>query len=381
MIARNMYQRPIFWAVLMLLLAGCGIEGSSWAGVTTTDDQDEIYVSHGDFIAKLAPDGERLWIYPASEDRDADFFAGVSYSDDAVYVGDYGGNVHAIDRETGARIWAYEVGGTSLFGFASFGGSTNRVIASIAIGEDVLYVPSEDGIFLLDIESGELRDDWELATERGVWSQPIYMPEENRLYVTSLDHNMYALDTSDGEIIWKTDLEGAAPGSPLYDEEHEVLFAGTFNSEIVAVGAEDGEVISRFETNGWVWEAPALVDGTLYFGDLEGYLYAVAYDDGEFEEVWRQQVTLEGKLRATPLVTDDMVIIGGGDDKLVYAVERESGNAEWSQLVRDSAISALVQIPSDDDLLIVTATTERDELLVGLRLENGNVRWTYEHKD
>ena len=375
-------QRPILWVLLALVLTGCGIGGSSWAGVSTTADQDEIYVSYGNFIAKLAPDGERLWVYPPDDLRDADFFAEVSYNDDAVFVGDYGGNVHAIDRETGERIWAYEVGGTSLFGFADFGGSTNRIIAGIAVGEDVLYVPGEDGIFLLDIETGELREDWELETERGVWSKPLLMPgDDARLYVTSLDHNLYAIDPIDGEVIWKTDLNGAAPGSPIYDEEHDVLFAGTFSSEIVAVNAEDGEIINRFEAEGWVWEAPALVDGTLYFGDLAGYLYAVTYNDGEFEEGWRQPVTTEGKLRATPLVTEDLVIVGGGGDKQIYAVERETGNAEWAQPVRDSAISALVQIPSDDDMLVVTATDERDEMLVGLRLENGNVSWTYRHED
>ena len=381
MIARIIRQHPIFWVVLTFLLAGCGIGGSSWAGVSTTEDQSEIYVSYGDFIAKLTPESEREWVYPPDGEREADFYAAASYNDDAVFVGDYAGNVHAIDRETGEQLWAYEVSGTSLFGFASFGGSTNRIIAAIAVGEDVLYVPGEDGIFLLDIESGELRDDWELATERGVWSKPLYMPEKERIYVTSLDHSLYALDPESGEVIWKTDLDGAAPGSPIYDEEHEVLIVGTFNSEIVAVNAEDGDVVSRFETEGWVWEAPALVEGTLYFGDLEGFLYAVTYDDGEFREEWRQSVSETGKLRATPVVTEDLVIVGGGDDKVIYAVERATGNAEWQQPVADNAVSTLLEISADDEVLIVTATDSRDELLVGLREDNGNARWTYEHKD
>ena len=380
MIARNIFQRPLFWVVLSLLLAGCGIGGSSWAGVSTSED--ELYVSYGDFIAKLAPDGEQLWVFPPKDDRSSDFYASVTASDDAVYMGDYAGNVYAVDRQTGEGIWAYEVSGTSLFGFASFGGSTNRIIGAIAVGEDVLYVPGEEGIFLLDKEDGTLREDWELETTRGVWSQPLYLPgEEPRLYVTSLDHNLYLLNPVSGEVIWKTDLNGAAPGSPIYDEEHEAIFVGTFNSEIVAVNAEDGEIISHFETNGWVWDSPTLVDGELYFGDLEGYLYAVRYDDGQFQELWTQLISEEGKLRAAPVVTDDLVIIGGGDDKTIYARERETGNHEWAQLIADSALSTLVTVPSDDEVLVVTASTSGDELLVGLRLENGNSRWTYAHKD
>jgi outer membrane protein assembly factor BamB len=382
LIARNIIQRPLFWVVLSLLLVGCVGQGSSWAGVSATEDRSEIFVSHGKFIAKLAPDGERLWTYPPEESRDANIYASVSISDDAVYVGDYAGNVFAIDRQTGEGIWAYEVSGTSLFGFASFGGSTNRVIGGIAVGEDVLYVPSEEGVFLLDRETGVLRDDWELETTRGVWSQPLYIDgDAPRLYVTSLDHNIYAIQPISGEIIWKTDLNGAAPGSPVYDEEHDVLFVGTFNSEVVAVNAEDGAIINRYEANGWVWEPPAVEDNNLYFSDLDGYLYAVRYDDGQFQELWNRQITLEGKLRATPLVTDDLVIVGSGGERIIYAVERETGNEEWSQPVSSRAISTLIEVPDDDEMLVVTALDSSDELVVGLRLDNGNVRWSYEHRD
>jgi outer membrane protein assembly factor BamB len=391
MIAR---LRLLFLVVLALFIAACGTGQETWAGISETDN-DDIFVSYEKFVARLNADGDRMWVFPDEDNRNGNFYAPASFDQDRVYIGDYQGNVYAVDREDGSEIWSYEVGGTRLFGFINFGGSTDRVIGAIAISDEVLFVPDEQGIFALNKENGELLN-WRLETDRAIWSEPIYLPEQQLLYVTGLDHHFYAVDVSDVDpedtidsiedaaitdsIIWKTDLNGASAGRATYDSERNIFFIGTFGSELMAIDATTGDIIDKYATEGWVWEGPTLYEGNLYFGDVDGYAYALTFADGEFSELWSREVAQEGKFRASPLVTEELIVLGS-EDQTVYAIERENGNDEWSRDVESPALSNLILVEHDDQLLVVTATNERDNLVLGLRLDNGNEEWSYQHED
>lgn len=384
-----MFKRFPYWLLFallaMLVLSACAARRNNWAGLAVSD-RNEIFVAHDRFVAKLDSEGKRVWSYPEQDSRQVNFHATPTITDDVIYVGDYSGGVHAIDRETGKGIWTYEQSGTRLLGFLNFGGSSDRVIGTITVGDGVLYVPDEMGIFLLDQATGKrLDDEWSFSTERAVWSQPLLIPaageQPERLIVTVLDHYIYSLDPKTGETMWKTNLNGAAPATPAYDAEQEVLFVGTFAGQLLAVDAITGELLQTYDAEGWVWDTPALVDGVLYFGDLDGSLYALQFRDGQFNEVWRSHITTEeGQFRATPLVTDDLVIIGS-DNKVVYAVTRDAGTIEWQQEVEYEVVSSLIAVQGTEDHLVVTATEESDELLLAFRIENGNARWAYKHKD
>ena len=368
----------------VFLLSACGFGRDRWAGVSATEN-DEIYVSYERFIAKVNPDGERQWTYPASDDRGMDFFAPITIVDDAVFVGDYKGGVHAIDRETGESLWVYEQTGTELFGFFNFGGNPDKITGAVTVADGKVFVPDEEGVFTLDSETGERLDDWQLETDRAVWSQPVYVAaegdDEAKLFITALDHHVYSLDPDTSDIIWGTDLNGAAPDSPIYDAEQNVLYVGTFGSEIIALNVDDGDIIERFETEGWVWSKPYFSEGgRLFFGDLEGYLYSIEFNGDEFELLWKERITDEGKLRATPLVTDELVVAGSNDGNL-YAVDRETGELQWTENIEREVVSDIVQVTGEDDTFVVTATDDKDQLLAGFLLETGVKRWDYQHSD
>lgn len=393
----NALKRPylIFLFGLLLLLAACGTDQQSWSGLTKTES-GEIFVSYEQFIAKLDENGQRQWAYPDQDDRDKRFFAGATVADDVVYVGDYTGGVHAIDRETGERIWNYSEGEpTRLFGFISFGGSTDRVIAPVTLGNGHIFVPNERGIFMLDRETGERlnlegeadSDAVVLETDRAVWSQPLYLPasddQPERLIVSSLDHHLYNLNLEDGSLLWKRDIDGAAASLPALVDEEGVLFVGTFNSEVVAVDLQSGEILDRYEAEGWVWDSPAVADGMLYFSDLEGYVYAVEFTGGSFSEDWKKRIT-EDKIRPRPLVLDELLVVVSEEGE-VFGLERDTGNEEWNESIDGKLLSPLVVLErtqeDERETLIITATDNADRMVVALRADNGNPRWEYEHKD
>jgi len=122
----------------------------------------------------------------------------------------------------------------------------------------------------------------------------------------------------------------------------------------------------------------------LYFGDLNGYLYAVSVSDtGAFTTIWKKQLS-EEPIRATPALTpgaDGMVIVGS-KDKRIYAFAKDNGTKQWEQTTEGEVLTDLVLVPSDPEdpaspLLVVAGTSENKELVVAYNIETGKRDWDY----
>ena len=54
-----------------------------------------------------------------------------------------------------------------------------------------------------------------------------------------------------------------------------VVYFGSNDGYLYAVDAASGDPIRRYEAGSAVYSSPAVVDGVVYFGSRDGYLYAV----------------------------------------------------------------------------------------------------------
>ena len=364
-----------------LALAACGGPTTeSWAGLSTDSQANAIYVASGKHVLALDPDsGAILWEY---KDKDTTFFAPPTVEDEVIYVGDYAGRLHAISSQ-GEPLWRYVPGKQAILGPIEIT-PKDRVIGSVAVDSDKVYFGlGSRNVVAVSRQTGE--EVWTFHTRHGVWSRPLYLDEDPSpehegavLYVVSLDHNLYALDAQTGKELWRKNLGGAAPGNPVYDPQRQRLYIGTFSSELVAVDLSTHEIVDRFETDGWLWGSPAFADEVLYFGDLSGSLYAVRVTEDGFQQVWKKPVAEDG-IRATPILTDGLVIVGAKDQNL-YAVSKEDGASRWYKSVGGEALSDLVFVPgADEDApgLVVAGTTKNDRLVVALAADSGEEAWTY----
>lgn len=231
---------------------------------------------------------------------------------------------------------------------------------------------------------------WTFETNHGVWAAPLYVPadpndETSRavLYVVSLDHYLYAINPDTGKQLWKKDMGAAVPGDMVYDEARDRIYLGTFVSELLAVDLKTHEIVDRFETKDWLWGSPAFEDDILYFGDLSGQLYAVRVSDDGFEQVWQRAVA-EDAIRSTPLLAEDMVVVGSKDKK-VYAVDKQDGSGRWYKSTKGEVLTNLVFVPADvQDSesvdLVVVGTDERDKLMIAYDAATGEEGWHYSDK-
>jgi outer membrane protein assembly factor BamB len=86
-----------------------------------------------------------------------------------------------------------------------------------------------------------------------------------------------------------------------------------------------GGVAWRFETGSTVRSSPALVDGVLFVGSSDGYLYALDALTGQ--AVWRYNAG--SPIASSPAVSGGTVLVGSRDGTL-HGVSASNGSGEWT---------------------------------------------------
>jgi polyvinyl alcohol dehydrogenase (cytochrome) len=165
-------------------------------------------------------------------------------------IGQKSGVYWALDAVTGELVWSRLVGHGDDPGGIQWGTAVDDKYIYAAIGHNANPVP-----YML--KSG-------LVTSGGSWA---------------------ALDRATGEIVWQTPDPQAAPdptrpGSPAYrlggvpdlaalTVANGVLYAGSMahsGDQMYALDTSSGEILWRFPAGGSVVAGPAVVDGTVYWG-------------------------------------------------------------------------------------------------------------------
>jgi len=95
---------------------------------------------------------------------------------------------------------------------------------------------------------------------------------DGTVYFGSDDSNLYALD-SNGRVKWKFATAGAIKSTPALAKNGTVYFGGT-DHNLYAIGA-DGKLKWKFTTAGQVFSPTISDDGTIYFQNGEGKLFAI----------------------------------------------------------------------------------------------------------
>ncbi len=356
-----MKLKTILYTIAIILLAsllsacsGRAGVANSWPGLTTDDDTAYLTYNNHVYAIQLS-NGMQKWRFPTEPDTKITFYAEPELSDDGqLIVGGYNNVLYSLNPENGQKNW-------------EFTAAENRYIASSLATEKGIFAPNADKkLFALDSD-GNLR--WVFSTQGDNWAKPVSDSKCECLYLASMDHLLYSIDPDSGALFWSTEaLGGSLVGTPAMSE-NGTLYIGTFGNELLAINAEDGKIKWRIPTEGWVWSGPALHDDQLFFGDLNGYFYAINATTGE--PLW--QLTpdqLDGPISGTPLVFEDLLVIATESGSL--HVLNTEGDPQWTQIIGGNLYTPPV---AAGDLLLV-ASTDTENLLVALTKE-GARKWTF----
>ena len=207
-----------------------------------------------------------------------------------------------------------------------------------AVAYDKVFIAQQRGVFFaLDDETG--KQQWTKSFRRcaasspTVWRGVVYQAYMHELpcrkHQAGATGLLIAMNARTGRELWSF-RPGAIESSPLIVDG--VIYFGSWDGYVYALDARTKRVRWRFETDDRVVAGPAYSHGTIYVPSNGGHLYAIDAQTGR--ERWRASAFSRFGRReyfyATPTVAYGRVFIGNADG-YVYSFGAKSGNLIWAQ--------------------------------------------------
>lgn len=241
---------------------------------------------------------------------------------------------------------------------------------------------------------------------------------DSTLYLSSDDHWIYAFDAVSGKMKWKYGTADEGGSKCAFNSDGTVVYCGTDDKSLRALDAVSGSLIWKFSTGGAITSSTRVgPDGSLYFGCLDGYFYAIN-PDGSLkwkqnlgEEIWSSPAVLsngktlfigsmadgaanvfalncatgeilwdnetKGPVFSSPTISyDGKTVFFCSFDANCYAFNTESGKELWV-FQADSAIQSSPVVSKADGTLFVGSSEGN---IYAVDSATGKVKWTREGK-
>ncbi len=267
---------------------------------------------------------------------------GPTVADGRVYAAAIYGGVHAIDLQTGKKVWTWEPAKEKKK-------PKLRLSGGPGVGDGLVAIGTLDGqVIALDANDGS--EKWRAKVTGEVISAPAIA--QGMVFVRSNDGRVTALDAGNGTQRWFNPRELPAltvRGNAAVVAGPGVLFIGNDDGSVSALGMQDGRTVwdqmvangegrTELERMSDVDGAPVLEGNTLFVSSFKSQTMAIEGPTGR--PLWARDHGGAGGLALTSgnvFVTDNK----GG----VFGLDKSSGTAMWSQtgLARRSLTGPAVQ--------------------------------------
>ncbi|HPC56047.1 MAG TPA: PQQ-binding-like beta-propeller repeat protein [Methanolinea sp.] len=158
------------------------------------------------------------------------------------------------------------------------------------------------------------------------------------VYIGSQDRNLYALNATTGEILWKYDTmerNDIVSSSPAV--ANGVVYIGGLKTKVHAVDAYSGDLLWKYKvpirttSRSGISSSPTVTGGTIFIANMDGVVYAFDEETGTL--LWNYTVPQatggERGIYASPAVADGAVYVLTYDGDL-YVLDASTGTLLWS---------------------------------------------------
>ena len=344
--------------------------GALYAPVSVRDGIAYVGTTSGIMNAVKVADGKFVWTFNAGRP----IFGGALLTGDAIFFTADNGFLFKLDRKTGKEVFRYDLGDalTPRILPHPFVYDWDNKSPQPVIADGVIYVGSGDGS-LHAVNANTGKRVWRFAAGGKIRVDAAIAGDN--VIVGSLDHSVYAVNRKTGNQAWKHDAKGEVTGNPVIVDGKVVV--GTRGSAVLALNPIDGALVWRATFWGsWVESSAVPYGEFLYIGSSD--LRRVScYDPKNGRVVWRTDVY--GWTWGQPLVTEKTIYAGvaGGAPYFIRhvpsltALHRASGRIVWRWTPPPSPAfqSGFPAGPAiDGDMLVIGAL---DGTLYGFRV-SGN---------
>lgn len=349
-------------------------KGAIFSSPTVHDGVIFVGSEDGQEYAVRASDGTLVWKFATKGPVNSS----AAVSNGAVFFSSLDGNVYAVDETRGAEKWRFRTRGERRFSAPGIHGMLPRTetmpdpfdvfLSSPAVAHGVVYVGSGDhNVYAIDSHSGALV--WKFATGNVVHASPAV--DGGVVYVGSWDRYFYALNARTGAVLWKF---ATGDDRDIYNQvgiagsaavANGLVYFGCRDSHFYALDARTGSLAwKRDEHGSWVVGSPAVADGTVYYTTSdERRFYAVDAKTG----APRFTVGYSAFAFSSPSIAGSIAYFGSFDGRL-YGVDVSSGTvvARFSTDASARHLREHVDTSGNLDLRSFYSTATLDGTIVGL---------------
>ena len=296
--------------------------------------------------------GEHIWDFSTGRSTGLESYSSPSVAEGMVFFGSAAvssrGRVYAFNASTGELRWNYTIDGRSV-------GSSPAVSDGIVfIGSDMFYldqtVTAPGRIYALNISTGELM--WNYSAQS---------------LCTTLGDETGVGETYPCSIFSSPAVFGG------------MVFFGSNDNYIYALNKSNGNLIWNYSTNDDVRSSPAVAYGKIFIGSMDGKVYALNMSNGN--PVWNYSIGANVEIVSSPAVAGHIVYIGGGNNN-VYAFNESTGQLLWvysttgeyvdsSPAVVSGAENGILFIGSMDNKLYAIGTVSPDLVIGNVSIPSG----------
>lgn len=224
-----------------------------------------------------------------------------------------------------------------------------------------IYLGScDNNIYSLNATDGEFV--WKYATGGSIVSRPAIF--DGNIFIGSEDQSLHVINVRTGKINWSYLSSGHILSSPRISDGH--VFFGSDDNSLHAVNVLTGRVTWKFDAGSPIRSSPYIIDETIYVGSESGEFYAIDFR-GELK--WRFKAKLA--ITSSPVVHDGIVYFGSLDSSF-YALETKGGWIVWRfRMGKGSIVS-----PCFAENLIFTGSA--DGLIYAIEARTSKVIWQFQ---
>ena len=354
------------------LTASDGTRGAGFGtSVVMTDDGKRITVSAPSFV-DFRSNSASVYMFAKPSTGWADA------SDAAEFTG-----ADLIDEEALINLWLEQsmAWGGSFIVLGDFGGHA-YVLNDFLVTSDTdgagMGAPQRAASMSVPITpTPELL--WSFKTDYSVWDSPAVA--DGVVYVGS--HDLYALDASTGELLWRYEAgyhrgEIVVGSSPVVSGG--IVYVGDVRGTVAELDASTGELLRRYGIFDSVHSTPVVVDGVIYVGSDDRHVYAfkASNDKPRWLEVIQPELLWSYEtgddVRSSPVVANGAVYVGSNDGN-IYALLPSTGELLWRYETGDSVHSS----PTVVDGVVYVGSYDRH--VYALDAATGELIWRYKTGD
>ena len=173
--------------------------------------------------------------------------------------------------------------------------------------DDTIYIASTDAkIYSIDTDKSK---NWEFTAGDEILSSPGYVNET--VIFGSSDGNVYCLNESDGDLVWKTDLNNKVISSPTIDEHDNSVYIGSDEGNFTCLDIRDGTIKWSFSAGDKIHSTAALKDKLVAFGSNNGNLYVLNKYTGQQEFNYNPGTMLfNSAITSSPVINGNSLFFG-----------------------------------------------------------------------